>query len=113
MARKIKVDDYGRARKKSSPVMLNIRLRRRVPKGTPPPTREEVLEVLQHIVDRREVPRGWSFAFIEWRNPNKRVAEWTEGTITDVEAFSALLSMVAADAIPSAIRGIGVVEPTS
>lgn len=108
MPRRIKPETYGRG-KKSSPVMLNIRLRRRVPKGTPPPTRDEVLEVLQHILNRREVPPGWSFAFVEWRNPKKVAGSWREGTIEDLESFNALLQLVASDALPDAAR-IGVVK---
>lgn len=75
-------------KKGGGPVMVNIRLRKVGGK----PTAGEVRRVIQHILDTGgEVPDGWQFAGIDWRNPRRSTSEFVSGTIDDFDAFRAVL----------------------
>lgn len=70
------------------PVDLNIRLA--PPKGTSP-TKDEIREVLREIIDDGTVPRGWQFAAISWRNPDKATKGWLSGNEEDLQEFKPVL----------------------
>lgn len=87
----IKRADYKKpsSGKSGGPCMVNVRLRH---VGTSEqPTAREVQKVLQTIADTGDVPDGWEFAAIDWRNPRKASTRWTSGTIED---FAALRSVI-------------------
>lgn len=59
--------------------MLNIRVRHLKRKGTPPTRPEEVTAALQHLLDTGEMPRGWQFMAVNWKNPRRFGNDWETG----------------------------------
>lgn len=85
---------------KAAPIMLNIRIRRRGPK----PTREEVVSVLQEILSTETVPRGWQFAAINWRHPNKASQGWRTGRLSDFHSLAAVIQTALHSARVAVVR---------
>ena len=71
----------GEFRKRSHHSLnVNIRLRTRGMK----PTKANVEEVLETILDRGRVPKGWEFAMIRWTHSRTGTTGWRRGTIQDL-----------------------------
>jgi hypothetical protein len=60
-------------------LMLNIRVRHIRKKGTPPPRGGAILDALQALLDRGQMPEGWQFMFVDWKNPKKYGSDWQSG----------------------------------
>lgn len=75
-----------RARKGPTTLHLKIRLKKNGAK----PTRNEVLEVLDYIIDNGDVPAGWEFHAIDWAKPNSE----GQGDVSDVQSFRAVLEVM-------------------
>lgn len=48
------------------------------------PTKAEVRDVMQSILDRGRVPKGWRFAMIEWTHAKSGTTGWREGSLSDL-----------------------------
>lgn len=70
---------HKRPGESGGPLMLNIRVRHLKRKGDPATTAEEVREALQHLLDFHEMPRGWQFMAVNWKNPTRFGTEWETG----------------------------------
>ena len=71
-----KRSDYGRGHA----LHVNIRLRKIGEK----PTRKEVAAVLDYMISRGKVPKGWEFAIIEWTHVRDASRGWRRGNIRDL-----------------------------
>lgn len=70
------------------PVAVNIRLS---PDDGHDATKRELDDVLERVIDTGSVPRGWKFAGIDWRNPQKASSGWRSGSIDDLDKFLPVL----------------------
>lgn len=71
---------------KVSPIMFNIRLRRRGAK----PTADDVLAALEYILDTGVVPDGWQLAYINWQHGTPPASDnWRTGRLHDFQALHA------------------------
>lgn len=79
----IEPKEFDKKKRGHGPLMVNVRIRPTSKRGAPP-TRAEILHVLQSILDTRTVPEGWAFAGVDWRNPKKASSGWRTGDIADL-----------------------------
>lgn len=85
----VKKSDYSR-KPKHHRVMINIRLRCISPGRKP--TRADVEDVLEGILETNTVPLGWQVAFIEWGVPKGGSVSWKPsngrgGDLGDISQF--------------------------
>jgi len=61
------------------------------------PTRKDVEEVLEGLLEHNTIPVGWQFAFIEWGNPKGNASvDWKPrggqgGDVGDISQFYAVI----------------------
>jgi hypothetical protein len=91
----------GMPMSKVYPVDLNIRLQ--PPRGAMP-SKADIQEVLRQIVDEGEVPRGWKFAQIQWRNPMKASRGWQTGKPADLQNLLPVLREIGVGALYDSFR---------
>jgi hypothetical protein len=91
--------------KKHHKLAVNIRLKTR---GTKP-TRAEVIDVMDEIVNSQEVPEGWRFAMIRWTHVGEASQSWRRGNVSDIAGS---LQQIWPDLMEK-IRVIGIVRAKS
>lgn len=74
--------------------MLNIRVRHLRRKGEPKTQTGSVKDALQTLLDTGEMPAGWQFMAVNWKNPKRFGTSWATGwprhaTTEDAEEFLA------------------------
>lgn len=87
-------------------LMLNIRVRRIIKRGESNEARfrGEVRDALQHLLDYGEMPQGWQFMYVDWKNPAKHGSSWETGwpdgkSTDDPEEFNNAFERVVQDQI--------------
>lgn len=85
-------------------LMLNIRVRHIRRKSEKEAPKTTVREALQHLLDHHEMPRGWQFMFVDWKNPDKHGSSWQSGwpegkTTDDPDEFTQAFTRVVQDQI--------------
>lgn len=83
---------HKRRGENGGPLMLNIRVRHLRKKGSPKTSQDQVRAALQHLLDMGEMPKGWQFMAVNWKNPRKFGFDWRTGwpsraTTDDAEEF--------------------------
>lgn len=83
--------------------MLNIRVRHIHKKGEEA-TKTNVRDALQTLLDTGEMPDGWQFMFVNWKNPEKNGTSWRRGwdprkTSNDADEFNRAFARVVQDQI--------------
>jgi hypothetical protein len=82
-------------RKKSGPIMLDIKMRY---KGPAKPTRADVVAALEYMLATGgQVPAQWQFAAIDWSRPGSGTAGFRSGSIANFAQFSRLIEAKLAD----------------
>lgn len=79
-------------RKRGGPIMLDIKLRHIRRKGEGPPTRDQVIECLEHMLATGgDVPEHWVYAAIDWSRPGKASEGFRSGSIANFAQFAPLI----------------------
>lgn len=79
----IKRDGYKRQRSHKrrgavagGPLMLNIRVRHLRHRADPKTRVGDVKDALQTLLDTGEMPPGWQFMFVNWKDPERWSGGW-------------------------------------
>jgi hypothetical protein len=93
----------GEFRRKKSQHALHTNFR--LQKIGAKPTRKEVENVFERILDTHRIPKGWKLAAIEWSHTKDGSRGWHEGSMRDLGQFDQVMEYLLEKMRIGVVRG--------